>query len=174
MESNVNLSRLRAPSQGGFTLIELMAVVVVIAILAVIAYPSFQTQVRKARRAEAVAATSQIQQAQERWRANQPQYAATLMTANPLDCDTAAERVTNSCLGIAAAAGARYTYALSATSGTGYILTATAVSGSSQASDSGCQVLAVRLQTGTETRAAAATAGALDWANPDPQRCWSN
>ena len=60
---------------GGFTLIELMAVVVVIAILAAIALPAFTEQVRRSRRAEAITLLNQISQEQERWRANNPAYA---------------------------------------------------------------------------------------------------
>jgi type IV pilus assembly protein PilE len=148
----------------GFTLIELMAVVVVVAILALIAYPAFVAQVRKARRAEAVSTTALIQQAQERWRANQPTYAATTMTSPATNCDTVAEQVTNSCLNIAAAAGARYTYALSANTATGYTLTVTAVAGASQAADTqggtGCSPLVVTVTNGNAVRT--------------PAACWSN
>jgi type IV pilus assembly protein PilE len=59
----------------GFTLIELMIVIVIVAILATIAYPSFIGSVRKSRRAEAFDFITKIQQAQERWRANNSSYA---------------------------------------------------------------------------------------------------
>ena len=76
----------------GFTLIELMIVVAVVAILAAIAFPSFMSQVRASRRAEAVSTLAQIQQAQERWRANCPCYAGSVTTANTgcpaTDCAT--------------------------------------------------------------------------------------
>jgi len=139
----------------GFTLIELMIVTVVIATLAAIAMPSFMSQVRKARRAEAVDAVANIQQAQERWRSTCPAYASLIPTANAGDCNTA-----TSGLGITAAANARYTYALSATSNTAYTLTASAVSGSSQANDTGCATLTVTFSAGNTTRA--------------PAACWSN
>src|SRR5574343_135853 len=64
--------------RSGVTLIELMLVVVVVAILAAIALPSYQQYVLKGRRAEAIAALNAVQQAQERYRANSPSYAATL------------------------------------------------------------------------------------------------
>ena len=141
-----------------------MIVVVVIAVLAAIALPAFMAQVRKARRAEAVSTTALIQQAQERWRANQPTYAATLMTTPAANCATPALQVTNSCLNIAAVAGARYIYQLSVNTATAYTLTATAVAGTSQAADtqgaSNCSLLTVAVANGNATRT--------------PAPCWSN
>ena len=141
-----------------------MAVVVVLGILTSIAYPAFMAQVRKSRRAEAVSTTALIQQAQERWRANQPTYAATTMTTPAANCATPALQITNSCLNIAAAAGARYTYALSANTATGYTLTVAAVAGASQASDTqgstACSPLVVTVTNGNAART--------------PTVCWSN
>jgi type IV pilus assembly protein PilE len=139
----------------GFTLIELMIVTVVVATLAAIAMPSFMGQIRKARRAEAVDAVAKIQQAQERWRSACTTYASSITLANAGDCNTG-----TSGLAIAAASNARYNYALSATSGTGYTITATAVTGSSQASDTGCATLNVVFSQGNTTRSQPA--------------CWSN
>lgn len=143
----------------GFTLIELMIAVAVVAILAAIALPAFQSQIRKSRRAEAVATTAQIEQAQERWRANCSQYATLISTANAGDCVIA-----TSGLAIGAAAGARYTYSLSAVTAAGYTLTATAVTTSSQNADTAsgtpCNVLTVTVTGGSAARA--------------PAVCWSN
>ena len=58
----------------GFTLIELMIVVAIASILAAVALPSYVDSVRKGRRADAIARISALQQAQERWRANNPAY----------------------------------------------------------------------------------------------------
>lgn len=138
----------------GFTLVELMIVVFVVATLAAIAMPSLMDQIRKARRAEAVDMVARIQQAQERWRSACPAYASSITAANAGDCNTA-----SSGLGITAISGARYTYALSATSATGYTLTATAASGGSQANDSGCTTLTVQFGAGNTTRT--------------PTACWS-
>ena len=135
-----------------------MIVVIVIAVLATIALPSFMQQVRASRRAEAVAQLALIQQAQERWRANQPSYATTLMTANPADCDTPAEQVANSCLNIAQPSSGRYVYALSAVSATGYTLTATPQGNQNQDRAAGvsCNPLTVTVAGGTPTNAPAA------------------
>jgi type IV pilus assembly protein PilE len=139
---------------GGFTLIELMIVVAIIAVIAAVAMPSYFGSMRKSRRAEAVAAMTQIQQAQERWRATCPSYATLIPTANAGDCNTG-----TSGLAIAAAAGARYTYALSAVSATAYTLTASAVAGSSQVKDTGCTSLVMTVAAGVATQT--------------PVACWS-
>lgn len=65
----------------GFTLIELMIVVAIIAILASIAYPAYDRYVTRAQRADAHDALMQIQLAQERWRANNPEYTEDLGAA---------------------------------------------------------------------------------------------
>jgi type IV pilus assembly protein PilE len=62
----------------GFTLIELLIVVVLVALLSALAWPMFTDAVHRSRRADAVSALSKIQQAQERWRANNPTYQTTL------------------------------------------------------------------------------------------------
>jgi type IV pilus assembly protein PilE len=151
-------SRLAKPR--GFTLIELMIVVVIVSVLAAIAFPSFQGQIRKSRRADAVATLSQIQQAQERFRANCPCYAHSITNATSPTCPgTCPGTGAAAGLGIAAVAGARYTYSLNTPSATAYTVTATAVAGSSQARDTGCTVITVAVASGVAT--------------PTPAVCWS-
>ena len=58
----------------GFTLLEMLIVLVVIAVLAAFAFPSYQGYVRKAKRADAMDALLTIQNLQEKWRANNPEY----------------------------------------------------------------------------------------------------
>lgn len=62
----------------GFTLIELMIAVAIVALLLAVALPSYRDSVQKGRRADAMTAFGNIQQAQERWRSNNPSYTTTL------------------------------------------------------------------------------------------------
>jgi type IV pilus assembly protein PilE len=97
-----------------------------------VAYPSFMDQVRKGRRSDAIDFASRIQQLQERHRANNPTYAANLAA-----------------LGITSSSSPNGYYTLATSAGSGgaaansYTVTATAVSGKSQASDSGCTQLTI-------------------------------
>ncbi|MBY5993431.1 type IV pilin protein [Ferrimonas balearica] len=99
----------------GFTLIEMMIVVAIAAVLAAIAVPSFQSHLREARRAEALESLIQMQLAQEEHWLEARSYTATTsdLTGKSLNY---------------------YTLSVT-TSGGGYTLTATAKSGTSQASD---------------------------------------
>ena len=58
----------------GFTLIELMIVVMVVAILSAIAMPAYTDYVRRARRSDALEELLRLQQAEEKWRANNSTY----------------------------------------------------------------------------------------------------
>ena len=148
--------------QTGFTLIELMVVVAVIGVLAAVALPSFLDSVRKGRRADAVASLTQVQQAQERWRANKGSYAddSVLSTAAPNG------------LGIdATSVNGYYTLALSGVSATGYTVTATAKSSTLQASDSACQKLVLQLDRGNFSYSSVDGGGTAD--TTGAKRCWA-
>ena len=152
--------------QRGFTLIEVMIAVVIVAILVAVALPAYQNSIRKSRRSEAFAALSNVQQMQERHRSSQPVYAASLTDARnavPPGLGMAGVRTANG----------YYDLALSGTGADGYTVTAVGVAGTSQAEDGACRALGVRMQAGNVLHAGAATAATIDWANPDPARCWA-
>ena len=116
----------------GFTMIELMVVVAIAALLMSLALPSYNDSVKRSRRGDAADLVLGVQHAQERWRGLNPTYSSTLAALNQPEQST----------------GGYYRLALSAASGTGYTLTATAVSGKSQASDGGCATLVVTVANG--------------------------
>ncbi|MES2714771.1 MAG: type IV pilin protein [Pseudomonadota bacterium] len=144
------------PRRTGFTLVELMIALAVMAILAALAWPALQEAVQKSRRADGMSALANIMQAQERWRANNPVYQATLA-----DLPGAQNAVS----------GDQH-YDLSLVAGTvtatGFTARATARAASPQSSDSRCQVLQVAVTGGTIVYSS--LAGGVANATPDP--CW--
>lgn len=114
----------------GWTLIELMVVVAIVGILATVAYPSYTEYVRKGRRADAVAALGAVQQAQERYRSNQPTYGTLADIGAP-----------------STSAQGHYTVAITGTP-TSNTYTAVATATGPQASDSTCTTLSVSMANG--------------------------
>jgi type IV pilus assembly protein PilE len=149
-------SRQPARRSRGFTLIELVLAVVIIGMLMAVAYPAFNDSIRKGRRSEAFSALAQLQQAQERFRSNNPQYAAS-PTALSLPATTAS---------------GRYTIAVENQNQVGYDVIATAATGSSQVNDSTCAKLGVRVVRGSVTYASCTGCAntALSWGPGD--NCW--
>lgn len=135
--------------QSAFTLVEVMIAVAIVAILAAVAVPSYLSYVRKAGRNEAAAGLTALQQAQERWRARNPTYTETIGTGGLGFTSTVT------------APGGYYNLAITSgtATGTGYTATVTAVTGSRQASDSGCTTITLTVVNGTAT--------------PSPANCWS-
>jgi type IV pilus assembly protein PilE len=154
----------RGPARpGGFTLVELMIAVLIVGILTMIAVPAYQDSVRKSRRAEAFTAIAAIQQAQERFRGSHANYAASITAA--ADAETPG-------LGLSdATPGNYYTLAVPAASSTGYVVTATANEGTSQAADTQCAKLGVRMQGGNLTYAGGGLDGTLSYTSTHP--CWT-
>ena len=139
--------------QAGFTLIELMVVVSIVAILAAIAIPSYNEQVRKSRRAEAASELARLQMAQERWRADRPNYAtlAQLGATSPIPSGyytlAVATPAGNCASGVAASAANSFS------------ITATAAG--AQASDSKCATMTLTSLCGTVTKTS--TGGGECW-----------
>jgi type IV pilus assembly protein PilE len=139
-----------------------MLALVIVAILAAVAFPSFMDAIRKSRRSEGISALNQVQQAQERFRANQAAY-TTNLTAAPMAAPPG--------LGLlASTASGYYAIAIVNAGANTYEATATAVGGTSQANDGDCAKLGIRMTGATLEYAASSTAGALAYAQTN--RCW--
>jgi type IV pilus assembly protein PilE len=165
MSSHIlTLQRRGAPASRGFTIIELMIVVIVLGVLSAVALPSFLDSVRKGRRTEAFAAIATIQQAQERWRSNNPAYASSL---------------SNLVVTTPTRPGGYYTLAVSAGSTTSsptdtdvaYIATASAASGTSQANDGDCAKLSVQVVRGNISYGSCASCSTFTYTNTN--KCWA-
>lgn len=141
--------------RSGFTLVELMIAVVVIGILLAVAYPTFIDSIRKGRRSEAFTALAALQQAQERWRSNNPSYAGAPSTLS---------------LNATTTPGGYYTLTIGNNTDVGYDATAAAVSGSSQASDGTCAKLSVRVVRGSISYASCASCTTFTYGAGD--LCW--
>jgi type IV pilus assembly protein PilE len=139
--------------QAGFTLVELMIATSVSGVLASIAYPSYSGAMHKLRRTEALVSMIQLQQAEERWRANNGRYGSL-------------EEV-----GVASAiAGGNYRLSVDAASAHGY--EATAVATGAQARDAACRYMVLVVVASD----VAYRSGATDAAdNPAPvnRKCWN-
>jgi len=144
-----------AKFDGGFTLIELMIVVAVATVLATIAVPMYQDSVRKSRRSEAVAALTQLQQAQERHRANNPQYAAAFAAMAPQP----------------ASATAHYTLNIASAAAGSYTISATAAAALPQFADTRCRTLTMVMSGGNLAYQSTNAGGTVDTANTN--RCWA-
>lgn len=138
-----------------------MIALVVVAILAMIAVPAYQDSIRKSRRSEAFTALAAVQQSQERWRGNNSNYSTSLT-------DLRVSGTTPSgYYGITVAAPSADANALA----TGYVATATAVTGTTQAADSACAKLSVRLLNGNLSYAGC---GACDtFTYTETNACWA-
>jgi type IV pilus assembly protein PilE len=136
--------------------------ITILGILVAVALPSYNSSVRKGRRAEAFAAIAAVQQAQERWRANNAQYGNLNV---PADSSSLPANVPRS------SSNGRYTLATSNLSASGYTVVATAQG--AQAEDGSCKLLGARMAGGNVVFGSGASS--IDWAaaNPDAGQCWA-
>lgn len=147
----------------GFTLIEIMIAVALVAILAAVALPTFQNSIRKSRRTDAFTALTAVQQAQERWRGNNPAYTVTLADLAGITSPTP---------------GDRYRLALAAAPASAPLsgaYTAIATAQNAQADDAGCQQLGVMVAGGALIFASGTLISGVNFAAsaPDANRCWA-
>lgn len=147
----------------GFTLIEIMIALVVIVLLAAVAYPAYTAAIAKNRRAEGVAAIAAVQLAQERWRSSNDSYSSTHDDTNKKFTDLNVSSVSSP--------EGYYNLAISGADEVGYIVTATAVSGKAQASDTNCVRLQVEVRRAIVTYRSGAASGSLDASNQ--HKCWN-
>ena len=116
---------------------------VVVAVLAAIAVPAYQNQIRKARRSDAVQSVTGVQLAEEKYRTSNTAYSSSLTTLG-----FASSPLTST--------DGYYSIVLSSATSTGFVVTATAVSGTSQASDSGCTSIVLTVGSGAISQTPAA------------------
>ena len=147
------LSRRLVATQRGFTLIESMLVLAITAVLATLSYPSFAEQLRKARRCDAITRLAQVQQVQERWRAEHARYGSLA------DVGVASRT-----------ADGLYRLSVSDNQAAGYIAMAEALD--AQLSDTKCLVLRVTIEGGNATLASGPDTGVSNPAAVN-QRCWN-
>jgi len=153
--------RCQARRSRGFTTIELLITLVVLGVLMAVAFPSYQSSLRKSRRVEAFNALTSIQQAQERHRSSNTTFTTNLTAAPSASIPGLGQPATRTSSGY-------YDLAVTVVDTTTYVATATAVAGTSQANDTNCTVLAVRMEGAQVRYGAGATPNYAD-----PNRCWA-
>jgi type IV pilus assembly protein PilE len=152
----------RPRTSTGFTLIELMIVVAIIGILAMIALPGYQDVIRKGRRADAVEKLASIQQAQERYRANNSSYASTLATLFPPAAGSPASS--------ASLTSTHYDLSIVSATRSAYVANAAVKSDGLQSGDSNCAQLRVSMSQGSILYSSITSSGTENNAVNNP--CW--
>lgn len=146
---------------------ELMIVMAIIAIIAAVALPSYQGQVRKSRRAEAMTFMSQVQQAQERYRANNTAYADRFVVTSGALNGVGASGDTNY-----TTSGGYYVLGLPSAGTSGYTVLATAQG--DQVNDGPCKFMQMSLAGGNITYDSGATSGTDNGPTSSAnRRCWN-
>jgi type IV pilus assembly protein PilE len=132
-------------SARGMSLVELMIALAIVGLLAAVALPSFNDAIRKSRRSEAMQAMVQIQQAQERRRANSPSYTTDLAMLSIASTTPSGRYELSVIPALSESAEAELPL------GTSYTAMAYGKAGTSQASDAQCRRMAVRVAQGNLT-----------------------
>jgi type IV pilus assembly protein PilE len=151
------------------TLIELMVVVAIVALLGAVATPLYLDSVRKGRRADGIAALNQLMLMQERYRANQPQYATHLRLNAGAMVGVGSGDDVGAATSVATPGAGHYLLSIVSAGVTGYVVRAVGQGG--QASDGNCTVLQVSVAEGQIDHASGATA-ALGNAAAANTACW--
>ena len=138
---------------GGFTLIEMLAVLSMIGALTGVALPSFEGQLQRVRRADALVSMMQVQAAQERWRSNGVRYGSLADIGTP-----------------ARSAAGHYQLQLVSADEEGYDVLATATG--TQARDAGCRNMAVRVNGANLAYASGPDASVANPAHLNA-KCWN-
>jgi type IV pilus assembly protein PilE len=153
----------------GLTLIELMVVVAIVALLGAIATPLYLDSVRKGRRADGIAALNQLMLMQERYRANQPQYATHLLISGGALVGVGSADDAGAVASASTPGAGHYLLSIVSAGASGY--TVRAVGQGGQAADAACVVLQVGVTGGNIVHASGATA-ALGNATAANNTCW--
>ena len=139
----------------GFTLIELMIVVAIVGILAGLAYPSYTDYVLRAKRGDAKVGLLNLQMAQEKYRANCPQYASGI-DATTRTCVSGGN---HDLVTATTSPDGHYTLAISSGSAGAYTITATP-----NHTDATCGTLSIVVTSAGESKTETGTGDADD--------CW--
>jgi len=142
-----------------------MITVAIIAILARIALPAYFGSMRKSRRAEAVNYMAQVAQAEERWRAGNTSYSNDFGTANlnVLAAAASAASVTSP--------NSYYTFTIPTNTAAAYTVRAVALG--TQANDTQCVAMEMRMAAGSLTYVSSTSAATIAASTTDTNRCWS-
>jgi type IV pilus assembly protein PilE len=161
--------RARCCKPSGFTLIEVMIVVAIVAVLARIALPAFFDSIRKARRSDAVTVLAQVQQAQERYRANQTTFGTHYIVSSGNLTGVGASTDTGAATSLTTSSGYYTLSQMTNVSGTRYTVQAVAQGG--QANDTNCKYLQLDMNAGNVTYASGSTSSVGNATGPN-NLCW--
>lgn len=163
MPSRINDIRICGRSRG-FTLIELMIVVAIVSLLAAVALPAYFGSIRKSRRADAITVMSQIAQAQERVRSNNTTY------SNDFGMSALNVRTSVSS-GVTSLTEMYYTITVPTNTASAYTVRAVALG--SQASDTRCAAMEMRMTGGNLAYVSSTSAATIAASTADANRCWA-